>query len=239
MISKSTFKRFYPDHTHDGAVAFYSWVRTFINPDTNLLNLGAGPPANRDPIRVFKGEVAKVIGVDIDPEVKTNTELDEAYVITPGGKLPFPEETFDLVLCDWVLEHIADPQQFLSEARRVLRTGGSFFFRTPNRYHYVGLIARSTPEWFHKLVANRARGSRPGAHEPWPTFYRLNSRGDVESKGLKAGYREVEIKMWECQPAYLVFSTLPFLIGVSYERLVNRYTALEAFRADILGRMVK
>jgi len=33
-----------------------------------LLNLGAGPPAERGSIRVLKGEVARVVGADIDPD---------------------------------------------------------------------------------------------------------------------------------------------------------------------------
>lgn len=67
-----------------------------------LLNLGAGPPADRGSIRVFKGEVARVVGADIDPEVMDNPELDEAHVINSDNTLPFEDNTFDAVLSDWV-----------------------------------------------------------------------------------------------------------------------------------------
>src|SRR5579863_7942271 len=81
MISNTTFNRFYSDQTRDGAVAFYGWVRKETTPQTVLLNLGAGPPAERQSIRIFKGEVARVVGADLDPEVLDNPELDEAHVI--------------------------------------------------------------------------------------------------------------------------------------------------------------
>jgi hypothetical protein len=71
------------------AAAFYGWVRQFTIPQTVMLNLGAGPPAPRDKIRVLRGEVARVVGADIDPQVTANPEVDEAQVITPGGVLPF------------------------------------------------------------------------------------------------------------------------------------------------------
>jgi len=238
MRSERLRKYFYPDDSRDAAIAFYTWVRRYTGQQTVLLNLGAGPPDTRDPIRVFKGEVKRVVGADVDPDVMRNPELDEAHIIN-GDRLPFADKTFDIVLSDWVLEHIEKPPAFLQEVRRVLKEGGSFFFRTPNKYHYVGLIARSTPDWFHKLVANRARGYAAGEHEPWPTYYRLNSRSGVESEGYNAGFESIEVRMWEYEPGYLVFNSLPFVIGVAYERLVNRFDKFAGLRACILGRMVR
>lgn len=40
--------------------------------------------------------------------------------------LPFPDSSFDLVYCRYLLEHVADPVRVLSQARRVLRPGGRF-----------------------------------------------------------------------------------------------------------------
>jgi SAM-dependent methyltransferase len=239
LISDQFFKRFYPDSSKDGAIAFYGWVRQFTTPSTVMLNLGAGPPAARGKIRVFKGEVARVIGADPDPEVKQNPELDEAHVIGPDGGLPFRDGAFDLVLSDWVVEHVPEPAKFLTEVRRVLRTGGSFFFRTPNKRHYVALIARMTPHWFHERIANWARGYPPGTHDPWPTVYRLNSSGVIEKEARNAGFQQIEIRMWEYEPGYLVFHPVPFLLGVAYERVVNRYSSLSGLRSSIFVRLVK
>ena len=139
-----------------------------------MLNLGAGP-ASKNPLRTFRGEVARVVGADIDPIVLSNGELDESYVVD-GARLPFEESSFDIALSDYVLEHVQFPDPFLKEVYRVLKPGGSFFFRTPNRYHYVSLVAQCTPHWLHELLANRARELPSDAHEPYPTFHRLNSK---------------------------------------------------------------
>jgi SAM-dependent methyltransferase len=239
MVSRETFRRFYPDESKDGAVAFYNWVREFTSRQTIMLNVGAGPPAERGPIRVFRGEIARVVGVDVDPAVISNTELDEAHCISEDGVLPFPDETFDIALGDWVMEHVKVPSLLLSEIRRVLRKGSSFLFRTPNKRHYVTQIARCTPYGFHKWVANWARGYSHEQHEPWPTYYRLNSRSEVETEGHNAGFERIELRWWEGEPAYLVFNVVPFLFGVAYERLVNHSQALSPLRHSILARFVK
>lgn len=238
MISKALFNRFYPDQSKDGAVAFYGWIRNYVDAHSVVLNLGAGPPADRGPLRSLKGKVGKVVGADIDPEVLSNPELDEAYVIE-NGRLPFSDSSFSVVYCDWVLEHIEHPLEFLAEVHRVLAPRGYFFFRTPNKNHYMTWISRATPHWFHALVANWARGYSDGEHEPWPTRYRLNSRKDILSAARQTGFSEAELRMWEYQPLYLVFHAVPFMVGVGYERLVNRYDWLAGVRASILGRLIK
>jgi SAM-dependent methyltransferase len=64
---------------------------------------------------------------------------------------PFPEETFDVVLCLEVLEHLAlDPMAMMAEVNRVLRTGGTFVLTTPNAVGYgnaLKIFLGETPGW--------------------------------------------------------------------------------------------
>src|SRR5260370_7286328 len=101
MVSERVFQRFYPDlklekRSLGGAAAFYDWVRQYTNPRTVMLNLGAGGPAPRDKIRVFKGEVARVAGADIDPEAVHNPAFDVAHVINGNADLPSAADIFDM-----------------------------------------------------------------------------------------------------------------------------------------------
>jgi SAM-dependent methyltransferase len=237
LMTDSLHGRFYADETYDGTRRFYRWVREHTGPSARLLNLGAGP-ATGNPIRTLKGEVAEVVGADISPVVLTNPELDSAVLIA-DGRLPFEAARFDLVLSDYVLEHVEHPETFMSEVYRVLKPGRSFFFRTPNIYHYVALISAATPLWFHHCIANRVRANLEHAQEPWPTFYRLNSRRTLTARANAAGFSRIELHMIETEPAYLRFHALPFLVGVAYERLVNSSEAFAGMRANIFGRLVK
>jgi len=228
------FRRFYSDKW-DGTAAFYRWVREYVGPSTRLLNLGAGP-ATGNPLAAFRGEVERVVGADLDPAVLENEELDEAHV-TDGKSLPFPDESFDVVLSVYVLEHVEHPKDFLREVLRVLKPGGCFFFRTPNRLHYVSLVAQATPHWFHTLVANRVRGLPSDAHEPYPTYHRLNTRRAIRTAARQAGFAHSELRMFEADPSYLMFHAVPFALGLAYERMANSSDRLAPLRANIFGRL--
>jgi SAM-dependent methyltransferase len=237
VISEKLLKYWYPNEQKNGTSIFYNWIRQHMNSQQKVLNIGAGP-ASKNPLRVFRGEVARVVGVDIAPIVLGNNELDESYVVD-GTHLPFEENCFDIVFSDYVLEHVECPEPFLKDVLRVLKPGGSFFFRTPNKYHYVSLLALCTPHWYHELLSNRVRGLASDAHEPYPTFYRMNSKREIQTLANKVGFSRVILRAVECEPSYLMFSTIPFLVGVLYERITNKVELLSGIRANIFGRLVR
>ena len=45
--------------------------------------------------------------------------------------MTFPDEMFDMVICNHTLEHVNDPAVALGETRRVLKPGGRFICQTP------------------------------------------------------------------------------------------------------------
>jgi SAM-dependent methyltransferase len=89
-----------------------------------VLDVGCG----RKPYRELV-PAARYVGVDIDTtELRA---LGAADVFYDGHKLPFPNESFDAILCSEVLEHIFTPAEFLGEIRRVLRPGGLILITAP------------------------------------------------------------------------------------------------------------
>jgi len=50
-----------------------------------------------------------------------------------GEKIDYPEDSFDMVFCLDVLEHVRDFKKIIDEVSRVLVPGGLFFFETINR----------------------------------------------------------------------------------------------------------
>jgi SAM-dependent methyltransferase len=60
-----------------------------------------------------------------------------AFLQGDGTRLPFSSESFDLVVCAQVYEHMADAARLPAEVWRVLRPGGLCFFSGPNRFALI------------------------------------------------------------------------------------------------------
>jgi SAM-dependent methyltransferase len=120
----------------DGSVEFYSRINALLQPEFTVLDLGAGRGAwyfdksaqYRKTLRTMKGKVARCIGADVDQAVLTNPATDQNVIIT-NGIVPLPDGSVDLIICDFVVEHIVDVASFKSEVNRLLKPGG-FFLRT-------------------------------------------------------------------------------------------------------------
>lgn len=54
------------------------------------------------------------------------------FLVYDGAHVPYPENTFDAVLCIEVIEHVQDDNGLISEIVRVLRPGGVLLLSTPD-----------------------------------------------------------------------------------------------------------
>ena len=95
--------------------------RVATNDDVRILDFGCGGSPYRTLFPSAHYERADVAGTpDIDYEIS----------MKPGGSLPLPDETYDMVLSSQVLEHVEDPQSYLREAMRVLKRNGRLVITT-------------------------------------------------------------------------------------------------------------
>jgi SAM-dependent methyltransferase len=94
------------------------------------------------------------IGVDINPllvEWCRNRGLNASVMAI--DKIPFGSGSFESVVLDNVLEHVAHPAPLLAEIRRVLVPGGVFLVGVPGRRGY-----RADPD--HKVFYDEATLTR-------------------------------------------------------------------------------
>lgn len=66
-----------------------------------------------------------------DRYITTDIESPLAKVKADIHQLPFADNTFDAVLCNHVLEHVADDIKAMQELRRVLKPGGWAILQVP------------------------------------------------------------------------------------------------------------
>ena len=150
-------------------------------------------------------------------------------------QLPFEDASFSGCVSNYVLEHVEDAEAHFREVARVLRRGGAYLFRTPNRWHYVAVGSGMLPHFMHVRMANRLRKLSEDAHEPWKTFYRANSGGRLRGLAREAGLGVSELRAIEPEPSYGAAHAALFYPMMAYERTVNSLAALEGLRANFLG----
>jgi len=113
------------------------FVRT-LDPSGPALDLGCGDgrlTAALDARELTAADVSEV-ALERAREAVPHARL---VVLEAEGPLPFEDSGFELVLCAETLEHVRDVQGLLSEARRVLRPGGTLAITTPAHTRLTGL----------------------------------------------------------------------------------------------------
>jgi len=172
---------------NDGTIEFYGRINSIVNENSTVVDLGAGRAAwfeddecdYRRNLRALKTKVKCVIGLDVDNVVLTNKSTHENRLIE-NGKLPLKNESVDVLIADYVFEHISDPEQFSSEIQRVLKPGGILCARTPHLVNYVSLGASALPNRLHAFILNRIQPGRK-EQDVFPTVYKLNTLSTLRS----------------------------------------------------------
>jgi SAM-dependent methyltransferase len=220
----------------DGTIAFYVRVNALLRPTDTILDFGAGRGrgaedacAIRRDLLNLQGKVKKVVGVDVDDAVKENPTLDEWRVIAPDRPVPLPDASFDLILSDWVLEHIDNPSWFASEVYRLLRPGGWLCARTPNKWGLTGLGARLTPNRLHKNVLAKLTDNRL-QQDVFPTRYRLNTIGSLRKWFPRQRWQHASY-MENAEPPYVMRSLVAARLVQMYWRVAptSLFTNLHVF----------
>ncbi len=86
----------------------------------------------------------------------------ERFVAGAAESIPLPSDSFDLVYCFTVLEHVSDVTQSIDEMLRVCKPDGFVFIETPNYVfpwegHYKIMLVPFAPKWMQRIYL-RLRG---------------------------------------------------------------------------------
>ncbi len=94
--------------------------------------------------RSFSSDISKEqSGAELVPSplqrVEGAREARVEFLVADGNRLPFPGADFDLVMCNSVLHHLAQPQRLLAEVARLVKADGAILIRDlrrPSRLAY-------------------------------------------------------------------------------------------------------
>ena len=99
-----------------------------ISSGSNVLEIGSGPGHIA---HALTETGARVTGVDFSAQMVTVAQCrypDITFKEANAEQLPFPPDTFDAVVSNFVVHHLARPTVVFQEICRVLKPGGRFAF---------------------------------------------------------------------------------------------------------------
>lgn len=134
-----------------------AWILGAVRTPSRILDVACGAGFLANPLAAAGH---RVTGIDLSHESlevarRHDASGSVAYLPMDARNLAFPDGHFDVVCMMDFLEHLAEREEVIREAARVLRPGGLFFFHTFNRTPLGGLVAIAGVRMFVKNTPAR------------------------------------------------------------------------------------
>lgn len=149
-------------------------------------------------------------GIGIDPLAVSYRSLFPRWqncattIAAVGEQLPFRAASFDVVLCDNVVDHAESPQQIVAELVRILKPGGLLYF-TVNVHHSVYAVAAGVHSSWRALGVPYEVGpfADHTTHLTLETASRLFAQSPLETLSEKSNIDETRARARKQPPRHL------------------------------------
>ena len=158
-----------------------------MNFDIKKLNLGWG----KYPMNGY---------INLDMDKKSNADIIHDLEVFPW---PLPDNHFEIIRMDHILEHLNDIRQTLNEIDRILINGGQVIIRVPH-------FSRGFTHWDHKH----------GFDVSFPLYLDDDISGGFSNRNLVHGYTRL---IWFGQPEYKrkYLHPVSYFLGKIFGKLFN------------------
>jgi ubiquinone/menaquinone biosynthesis C-methylase UbiE len=225
-----------------------AWLQRFVSKDVRWLEAGCGWRILGEDLETVEDSLVAaagmVVGTDLTIDSLARHRNIERRTCASIDCLPFADNSFDLVTCNMVIEHLPNPLAAFREITRVLSPSGVLILHTPNTLNYLiflnRTVARVLPRRFVLWVIRATEDRRES--DVFPTFYRANSLKRLREISRELNLIEVSSRVLTApQPVCRFFAPLAFvellLMRATMSRPCGRFgtTLLAAFRKDAAG----
>jgi len=199
-----------------------------LRPGARLLDVATGPGYVA---AAAAARGARAVGVDFSaPMVAHARTINPAVEFQEGDAeaLPFPDRSFDAVVMNFGMLHLARPERAMTQAARVLKPGGCFAFTVwakPEEAVGFGIILR----------AIQSHGNPEVQLPQGPSFFRFSDPAECDRTLREAGFLKVRVtslpQVWRFNAPDELFDAI-YNGGVRIKAILRAQSreALEAIR---------
>lgn len=191
---------------------------------------------NKSRAEKYFGKAKEVIAVDIDRKTLEINNYADKKILADVSNIPMiKNDSVDIVLSEWVLEHLEEPHSAFNETARVLKPRGIFIFETPNTANpIVGLFR------IIKKISNKATKTISSKYlldktedDIYPAYYKANSAKSLDKMLREAGFEKICVKRTGC-PGYFRSWKLLLWLNLKFEKLLD-LKFLNGYKAYLVG----
>tara|TARA_Y100000994_G_scaffold247244_1_gene252201 strand:- start:417 stop:1121 length:705 start_codon:yes stop_codon:yes gene_type:complete len=180
----------------------------------------------------------KCVGLDMDEEslikaeegyeyFKTISNTETDFLKGSAYELPFEDNTFDLIVCSEVLEHLHEYNDAIKEIYRVLKPGGKFYASVP-------------ASWPEKICWRLSKDyqNQPGGH--LRIFNQGNLVSEIENLGFKFLFSEkfhsIHSPYWWLRCFFWQSQDTNFLVKI-YKKILEYHILKKPFFLDLIDKI--
>jgi len=224
---RERYKREHPAYLTSRDI-YEELLATYVRSDSKVLDAGCGQAGIVEQVMPI---IKQAVG--IDQTFGNYRETIKLRDLAQGKleDLPFSPNSFDVISCTWVLEHLKNPERVFREFARVLCPDGILLFLAPNARNYVTLVNRSVPNWLHELMTYVFYGR--DQRFTFPVYYRANTKSMLNASLSRLNFT-CERFQYIGDPTYIAFNEPLYRLGVALERLTN-FQRTRQFKAHFVA----
>jgi len=161
-----------------------------------VLEAGCGSASHLD-----FGNKARLVGIDISEIQLHRNALLHEKILGDVQHYNLPSESFDVIVCWDVLEHLPLPELAVRRFSHAIKPGGLIILKLPNVLSVKGLVTKFFPHWVHVLAYRHFYGDKNAGkndNPPFKTFLRFHiSATSLQNQGAQLGLRSAYVSTFD------------------------------------------